>query len=252
MTGPEGPRPGRSRGSVGAQLDALSARFRLPDGAARALEELLWLLVEDPLAPTAIRDPWRVVDDHFADSLVALDVPGLRGASRVVDLGSGAGLPGLPLAIALPEIWFVLLESSARKSAFIERAAGVTGVHNVEIVQARAESYREGLGRFDVVTVRALGPLAVVAEYAAPLLRVGGKLIAWRGRLDLAAMADVSRTVELLGMEVLESSPVQPYPASRNRHLTLMSKVMKTPPGFPRRPGMASKRPLEAPPKRPA
>jgi 16S rRNA (guanine527-N7)-methyltransferase len=242
----DSPRPVRPRGSVAGQIEALTARFHLPAGAAAAFEQLLWLLVEDPLAPTTIRDPWRVVDDHFADSLVALDLPELREASRVVDLGSGAGLPGLPLAIALPETAFTLVESSARKCAFIDRTASATGVGNVEIVQARAEFYREGLARFDVATARALAALNVVAEYAAPLLRVRGSLIAWRGRLDPATEGDAARAAKLLGMEIAKTVPVQPYPKARNRHLTLMSKVMDTSPTFPRRPGIAAKRPLGA------
>lgn len=246
MTEPDRRGPSRPRGSVGAQLDALTARFGLPGEAARALEELLWLLAEDRFAPTTVRDPWRIVDDHFADSLVALELPELRHATQVVDLGSGAGLPGLPLAIALPEASFTLLESSARKCAFIERAVGAAGIDNVEVVQARAESYREGLAGFDVATARALAPLNIVAEYAAPLLRVGGSLIAWRGRLDATAEADARRAAELLGVEVRQTTAVQPYPTARNRHLTLMSKVMKTPTSFPRRPGIAVKRPLGA------
>jgi 16S rRNA (guanine527-N7)-methyltransferase len=236
----------RSQGSVGTQIQALTARFHLPPSAATALDQLLWLLVEDPLAPTAIRDPWRVVDEHFADALVALDLSELQRASRVVDLGSGAGFPGLPLAIALPETAFTLLESSARKADFVERAVGAASVDNVEVVQSRAESFADGRDRFDVATARALAPLDVVAEYAAPLLRVNGSLIAWRGRRDPGAEADAARAAELLGMEVGKTAPVQPFPAARNRHLTLMSKVMDTPEGFPRRPGMAAKRPLGA------
>jgi 16S rRNA (guanine527-N7)-methyltransferase len=236
----------RSQGSVGAQIQALTARFHLLSSAATALEELLWLLVDDPLAPTAIRDPWRVVDEHFADSLVALDLPELQTASWIVDLGSGAGLPGLPLAIALPQTGFMLLESSARKAGFIERAVGAAGVDNVEVVQSRAESFADGRGRFDVATARALGPLDVVAEYAAPLLRVNGSLITWRGRRDANAEAYAVRAAELLGMEVGQTIAVQPFPGARHRHLTLMSKVMDTPEGFPRRPGMAAKRPLGA------
>lgn len=227
-------------------MEALAERHLLPPHAADRLEALLWLLAEDPLAPTTIRDPWRIAEDHLADSLVAVEIPQIRSASRIVDLGSGAGLPGLPLAFALPEAVFVLIESSSRKCAFLERAIRATGVANAEVVQARAESYPDGLASFDAATARALAPLNVVAEYAAPLLREGGSLIAWRGRRDPEAETTAARACELLGMETGRTIPVQPYPTARNRHLSLMSKVKPTPPEFPRRPGVASKRPLGA------
>ena len=170
-----------------AELDGvrrLAARHGLPDPAAERLAVLLGLLADDPLAPTAIRDRPRVLDDHLADSLVALELPEIRGARTLADLGSGAGLPGLPLAIALPEATVALVESSARKCAFIERAAAACGLENVEVEHARVEAWPEGLGRFDVVTARALASLEVLVEYAAPLLVVGGTLVAWRGKRD--------------------------------------------------------------------
>jgi 16S rRNA (guanine527-N7)-methyltransferase len=205
---------------------------------------LLTLLVGDPLAPTGIRDPLRVINDHLADSLVALELAGVRAARRAVDLGSGAGLPGLPLAIAMPSIRFVLLEGSARKSVFLRRAVELCQTRNVEVVNARAESWPEGREGHDLALARALARLEVVAEYAAPLLRVGGTLVAWRGRRDPAAEGAADRVAPLLGMGEPEIRRAHPYPAAANRHLYLMSKVVETPPGFPRRPGMALKRPL--------
>jgi 16S rRNA (guanine527-N7)-methyltransferase len=232
------------QGSISTQIEALKARHGLTEMASRLLEALVWLLAEDPLAPTTIRDPWRIVDDHLADSLVALDLHELQTAHQVVDLGPGAGIPGLPLAVALPNASFVLVESSGRKCAFIQRAIAGMGLENVAVVQARAESYVEGFSRFDVATARALAALDVVAEYAAPLLRVGGSLIAWRGRRDPEAEVAADRAAETLGMQLRKTVEVQPYPAARNRHLTLMSKLKETPDEYPRRPGVASKRPL--------
>jgi 16S rRNA (guanine527-N7)-methyltransferase len=117
-------------------------------------------------------------------------------------------------------------------------------VRNARAVHARVEAWPEGLGAFDLVTARALGPLEVVVEYAAPLLTVGGTLVVWRGRRDQAAEAAGARAANKVGLEVGEVVPVRPYPAAQSRHLHLMSKVKETPPGFPRRPGMALKRPL--------
>ncbi len=232
--------------SVADALVALAGRFGLSEAATDQLRELHRLLMDDPLAPTAVRDPRKVINDHLADSLVALELEPVRAARCIADLGSGAGVPGLPLAIALPAARVTLVESAARKCAFLERAIERCGVGNARVVHARAESWPEGLGSFDVVTARALGPLEVVVEYAAPLLIVGGTLVAWRGRRDSGAEATAARAAAELGLKPGQIVPVKPYPAAQSRHLHLMSKVTPTPSGFPRRPGIALKRPLGA------
>jgi 16S rRNA (guanine527-N7)-methyltransferase len=226
------------------RLRTLVERYGLADAAFGQLRRLHRLLAEDPQAPTAVRDPVKVIDDHLADSLVALDLEPVRRARTLADLGSGAGVPGLPLAIALPGTSAALVESAARKCAFLERAVDECRVANARVVHARLEDWPEGLAGFDLVTARALGPLEVVVEYAAPLLVRGGSLVAWRGRRDPESEAAAARAAAEVGLEPGEIVPVRPYPAAQSRHLHLMSKVMDTPSGFPRRPGVAAKRPL--------
>jgi 16S rRNA (guanine527-N7)-methyltransferase len=115
---------------------------------------------------------------------------------------------------------------------------------NAEVVNARAEEWSGGIGHFDAVTARALAPLSVVAEYAAPLLRIGGTLVAWRGKREPGVEADAQAAAEILGLSVEAPLQVFPYPAAEHRFLHLLTKVSATPPRFPRRPGMARKRPL--------
>jgi 16S rRNA (guanine527-N7)-methyltransferase len=230
-----------------AGAEQLARRFELPPGSGAKLERLQHLLAADPLAPTAIRDLPRILDDHLADSLVALELESLQAAHRVADVGSGAGLPGLPLAIALPHVQFVLVESSSRKCAFIGRAAEVCGLENVDVVASRIEDWREGLAGIDVVLARALARLEVVIEYGAPLLRLGGQLVVWRGQRDPEAEERAARASDLLGLRAEGVRPVRPYEATEARHLHLFSKVMDTPDRFPRRAGLAAKRPLGAP-----
>ncbi len=227
-----------------SRIGELAARHSLPGSAIDALLVLSGLLSSDPGAATTVRAEDKVLDDHLADSLVALELSQVRRAATIADLGSGAGVPGLPLAIALPHAAVTLVESNTRKCAFIERAAMACGVGNVRIANARVEQWREGLGRCELVTARALGPLAVVAEYAAPLLCLGGTLVVWRGVRDPDAEAAGARAAGRLGLEPSAPVHVRPYAGARNRHLHLMSKVRETPPEYPRRPGVARKRPL--------
>jgi 16S rRNA (guanine527-N7)-methyltransferase len=227
--------------TVESQLGALGARYDLAPRAIDQLQTLLRVLTEDPLAPSAVHDPLKAIDDHLADSLVALEVAEIAAAASIADLGSGAGVPGLPLAIALPEARFSLVESSARKCDFIRRAATGCELGNVDVVNARIEQWS---AQSDVVTARALAPLEVVVEYAAPLLRVGGTLVAWRGQRDPQAEDAAAKAAQMLGIQPGEIRSVKPYKAAAHRHLHLMSKVTDTPPRFPRRPGVARKRPL--------
>jgi 16S rRNA (guanine527-N7)-methyltransferase len=225
-------------------IGALGERHGLIEPAVRQLELLLDYVTTHPAAPTTVTDPVGVLHDHLADSLVALDLPQVRHATMLADLGSGAGFPGLPLAIALPAARVHLVESNARKCAFISHAAEVCRVANAEVVNARAEAWPAGVGTCDLVTARALASLAVIAEYAAPLLRLGGTLVAWRGRRDPADEAAGARAAAELGLEPGAPVHVEPYPGALHRHLHPMVKIADTPARFPRRSGMARKRPL--------
>jgi 16S rRNA (guanine527-N7)-methyltransferase len=233
-------------GGIDARLAALAARYDLPAGAAARLRALLDLVADEPSAITTVRDPREGVDRHVADSLVALDVPAVRSAGRMADLGSGGGFPGLALAVALPSAHVALVESVGRKCAFLAAAARELALGNVEVVNARAESWREGLATQDLVTARALAPLSVLVEYAAPLLVVGGSLLAWKGRRDTGEEADGAAAAAALGMSPPAALAVEPFPGADDRHLYLSSKVSTTPSGYPRREGMARKRPIRA------
>jgi len=231
---------------VASRLEGLAERFALPPQAPAALERLLALIVADPRAPTAIRHAAGAVDAHIADALVALELESVATAHQIADLGSGAGFPGLVLAVALPESRVSLVESNQRKCEFLERAASQMGLDNARAVPERAEAWQEGRSRCDLVTARALAPLNVLVEYAAPLLRAQGALVAWKGRRDGAEEADGAAAAAATGLEPVAVYPVWPWPGAQHRHLHLYLKVGSTPNHYPRRPGMASKRPLRA------
>jgi 16S rRNA (guanine527-N7)-methyltransferase len=208
------------------------------------IDALLIALRDDQDAPTTVRDPERAVDVHLADSLVAVQLAALREATAIADLGAGAGFPGLPLAVALPAVKVTLVESQRRKCEFLERVLTRARIENARVVWTRAEEWSEGLGTLDVVVARALAAQAVVLEYAAPLLRTGGTLVDWRGRRNAEEERSAAAAAAELGLRLLEIRRVEPYAQARDHHLHLYTKAAPTPSRFPRRPGIARKRPL--------
>jgi 16S rRNA (guanine527-N7)-methyltransferase len=226
------------------RLAALAVRHELPRAAPEQLWTILEAVADEPASITSVRDPREGVEVHVADSLAALDLDVVRQARRIADLGSGAGFPGLVLAVARPEARVALVESVGRKCAFLDRAAAAAGLRNVEVVPARAEAWEDGLGVHDLVTARALGPLNVLVEYAAPLLAEEGHLVAWKGRPDGDEEAEGVAAAAILGMSEPAVRPVEAPVGADHRSLYLSVKVRPTPNGFPRRTGMARKRPL--------
>jgi 16S rRNA (guanine527-N7)-methyltransferase len=208
------------------------------------------MLASERSVPSAVRDPedaWRV---HVADSLTGLEAEELASASSVADVGAGAGFPGIVLAAALERARVDLIEATRRKCEFIRRALELAEITNARVICERAEHWanapppRGGREAYDAVTARAVGRLATLAELAAPLLRVGGSLVAWKGRRDRDEEAELSRAASALGMQPVVVLDVGSRAGSRHRHLHVVRKSGPTPERLPRRVGMAKKRPL--------
>ena len=207
--------------------------------ARAALQTVLELLAVDRASLSSVVDEraWQV---HVEDSLTGLEVPELREARRIADIGAGAGFPGLALAAALPEARIDLIESVSRKCDFMRRAAETAGIANVSVLDARsedlatAEEHREA---YEVVTARAVGRLSTLAELASPLLREGGVLVAWKGKRDPDEEAELDRAAEPLAMAAEQILDVGDRAGSRHRHLHVLRKSGPTPADLPRRPG---------------
>jgi 16S rRNA (guanine527-N7)-methyltransferase len=202
---------------------------------------------------TRITDPAKVETLHFLDSLTAVlalrDLLRERAALRIVDVGSGGGLPGLPLKIALPALRLTLVESVGKKAAFLEQTVSHLGLHDVQVVNARAEDAArqpEHRDSYDAALARALGKLPVVIELCAPFLAQGGLLVALRkGALDaeIQAAAPAFKALKLWSRVPL---PISLDGLRDGRGLVLGEKYAPTPDVYPRRAGVASKRPLSA------
>jgi len=227
-----------------SDLAGLTERYSLDAPAERKLLLLLERLSSDEHVPSAVTGREGVLEHHIADSLVGLELPQVRAAGSIADIGAGAGLPGLVLAAALPGALVTEVESQQRKAAYVESLSAAAGIENARVVAERAEEWPGGVEANDLVTARALAAQPVVLEYAAPLLRTGGFLVEWRGRRDAEDERAGDAAAAELGLERREVRAVRPFESARDRHLHVFEKVAATPPGFPRRSGVASRRPL--------
>jgi 16S rRNA (guanine527-N7)-methyltransferase len=213
----------------------------------RSLETVLELLAAERASVSSVTDDraWKV---HVEDSLTGLDVPELREAARIADVGAGAGFPGLVLAVALPDAQVDLVESISRKTAFITSAAEAASIPNAIALTTRAEDLARTESResYDVVTFRAVARLSTIAELASPLLKEGGVMVAWKGKRDSEEEAELERASGELAMTPERILDVGHRAGSEHRHLHVVRKSAPTPAGLPRKPGMAKKRPRGA------
>jgi 16S rRNA (guanine527-N7)-methyltransferase len=210
---------------------------------------------------TAITEYEHAQIRHFLDSLSCLLalgaeqggrwLPGVPApGTRVVDVGSGAGFPGLPLKILYPYLDLTLLEAAAKKTDFLKHSVTHLDLGEVRVIHGRAEdlaqdeAHREG---YDLVLARAVAELTVLVEYLLPLCRLGGKCVAQKGSSAHEELSSAEYAISLLGGEVHYVVPVELPGLAEIRHLVVIDKVARTPQKYPRRPGMPSKRPLVAP-----
>jgi 16S rRNA (guanine527-N7)-methyltransferase len=210
------------------------------------LDCVLARLEADEHAPTAVRERAAATLVHLADSLAAAGLEALQSAQMIADLGSGAGFPGIALAVALPAAEVSLIEAQRRKCEFLTSLSAEARIGNATVVCTRVEDWREGLERHDAVLARALAPQPVVLEYAAPLLRIGGALVDWRGKRAPEEEEAAQRAAAMLGMWRSEVRRTAPFEGATDHHLHVFVKREHTPERFPRRAGMARKRPLAA------
>ena len=192
------------------------------------------------------REETRLRERHLNDALglAAIRLP--RPGERWVDLGSGAGLPGLPLASQFPETRFTLVDAQRRRLDWVAATATKLHIDNVTVVHARLEEYGHGAAResFDVATARALGRLPVVAELGLPLLRVGGALLIPRGRPTDVELQQAATACQQLGGRVDEVVPNPSSPIDHVGFVVIMAKIAATSPRFPRRSGVPARTPL--------
>jgi 16S rRNA (guanine527-N7)-methyltransferase len=195
---------------------------------------------------TAITDPVDIAHKHFLDSWTAFAARRWNGKERVIDVGSGAGFPGLALRIAQPGLRTTLVESVGKKARFLEDVSGILGLTDVEVRNERAEALgRERRDRYDVATARAVGTLAQVIEYLLPFLRIGGDAVVWKGRLEQELTA-ARKAATAIGGEIVRIAPTSELGVGDvlpGRNLVVVRKVRPTPLRYPRSAAEARRRP---------
>jgi 16S rRNA (guanine527-N7)-methyltransferase len=234
------------------RLQAESWGVQLSRPQLSVLSDYADLLADYKLANViGTRERHTIILEHLSDALSCYVLEDLRQVGSVIDIGAGGGLPGIPLGIVRSDLSVALLEAVEKKVRFLSHARAALGLPNIEVLHARAEdagrqpAYREA---FDLATARALATLPVVVEYCAPFVRVGGIILAMKGPLTREELSIGVAASRELGMELREVRQVR-YRAhllQKERNLVVLDKVGATYSRFPRRVGLAKKRPLGA------
>lgn len=202
---------------------------------------------------TAITEYQEVQLKHFLDSLSIYSLPEFRRALelnpklRIMDVGTGAGFPGVPIKIAFPSIRLALLESNNKKTSFLRHLMRKLGLEGVEILWGRAEHIahrKEHREQYDVVVARAVAEMPILAEYTLPFCKVGGLVIAYKGPKAPQELEAAREALSILGGKYVRMAPAEVPGLHETRILVVIAKEHPTPEKYPRRPGIPAKRPL--------
>lgn len=196
---------------------------------------------------TAIHEPEQIRVKHFLDSLTCMCAMRDKPIDRVIDVGTGAGFPGIPLKIINPAMRLTLLESVGKKANFCRHIVEVLGLEGVEVIQGRAEVFaldRDHREKYDWALARAVANLPVLVEYLLPFVRMGGAMLAMKGESGPAEAHAAEHAIRILGGHLRKLVPVSLPGVADERYLVVVDKVAATPGGYPRRAGLPAKKPI--------
>ena len=197
---------------------------------------------------TNITDPEEFVIKHFIDSIICIDYPEFEEAGKIIDVGTGGGFPGVPLAIAAPDKEFILMDSLNKRLKIIDELCGQIGIGNVTTVHARAEELAKNKAhreQYDLCVSRAVANMATLAEYCLPFIKVGGCLMAYKGPDAEREVEEARKALFLLGGQVEEIREGNLKEFGIDHKVVIIKKVKNTPSKFPRKAGTPAKEPLK-------
>ncbi|MBL8089334.1 MAG: 16S rRNA (guanine(527)-N(7))-methyltransferase RsmG [Anaerolineales bacterium] len=197
---------------------------------------------------TAIRDVESIRVKHFLDSYSCVLAWQANPPLRLIDVGTGAGFPGLPLKIIYPQMHVTLVESVGKKAMFCQHIVSKLGLENIDVIKTRAEdigqdkNHRES---YDVAVARAVANLNILSEYLLPLVKIGGSVLAQKGETAHAEAQSAEKAIKVLGGKLKQIIPVQLPGVADERFLVLIDKIHATPEGYPRKAGIPAKMPIQ-------
>ncbi|HZX21086.1 MAG TPA: 16S rRNA (guanine(527)-N(7))-methyltransferase RsmG [Clostridia bacterium] len=197
---------------------------------------------------TTITEDKEIIIKHFLDSLSCIQTKYLKNEGKMIDVGTGAGFPGIPLKIILPDIKLTLLDSLKKRIGFLEEVCSELGLNGIEFIHGRAEdfgqneSYRE---KYKYVVSRAVAALNVLTEYCLPFAQVGGHFICQKGPKLIEEIKDAQKAIKVLGGEIVEQIKTELPFSDRDHHILVIEKIKQTPIKYPRKAGKPSKNPIK-------
>lgn len=233
------------------ELTSVMAEYGLnaTESQIRAFNRYYELLCEwnEKINLTAITEPKEVAIKHIVDSLSCYKEELFKNGSSLIDVGTGAGFPGLPLKIFCPTLKLTLLDSLNKRVKFLQLVVNELGLNDVEIIHARSEEaarnkkYRE---KFDMVTARAVARLPIICEYCLPFIKIGGTFIALKGRQYEEEIIEAQKAIKTLGGEIAETLPVKLPEIDDKRAVIYIRKIKSTPKVYPRKAGTPERNPI--------
>lgn len=197
---------------------------------------------------TNITDPAEFRIKHNADSLMCVDFPEFQEAASVIDVGTGGGFPGIPLAVYAPDKHFTLLDSLNKRLRIIDELAGELEINNITLVHGRAEDIAkkpEHREKYDLCVSRAVSNLATLSEYCLPFIRVGGYLLAYKGPGAEEEAKDAEKALKILGGSIIDIRQTSMEEYGLDHRILVIKKVRNTPKAYPRKAGTPLKEPLK-------
>ncbi len=197
---------------------------------------------------TAIEEEKEVMIKHFLDSLSCMQTKYLKTEGRMIDVGTGAGFPGVPLKIALPNIELTLLDSLKKRIGFLEEVCRETNLINVEFLHGRAEDFGQNKAhreKYDYAVSRAVAALNVLVEYCLPFVKVGGYFICQKGPGLIEELPEAKNAIKILGGEVVDQIVIDLPFSDITHHILVIKKIKQTPIKYPRKAGKPSKEPIK-------
>ena len=236
--------------SILAEEAASLLDLRLSAAQIRQFHQLSELLLDwnRRVNLTSIQDPAAIAVKHYLDSLTLAKVIPCFAGRRLIDVGTGAGLPGLALAIVFPRLRVTLLDSTAKKLRFIDQAGQALGLENIRTLHIRAEDagrHPGHRGAYDLVTARAVAKMPTLMEYTLPLAKIGGQVIAMQGSRAYEETNRAAKAIDRLGGELFAIEEIRLPTLDQPRYLVVIDKIKRTPMDYPRQAGVPSRQPIQ-------